>query len=204
MTYKSLFLCLTAILLPSSSLVAGPIPYPNPGTIAPEQVFQTPVSGDVTAYFYGSTAAFSEQIGLLVNGVQQGSWGLANHTSSFGQAFHLGTVTAGDTLVFALMVADTGYTLYSDSRFNPDGINHVYSTAFDGATNNGVLIPAGTFVGFEDSLQSFSDLNYNDETFVFTTTTPEASSLLLTSFGILAAGFGGWRRKSAHALRLLF
>jgi len=183
------------------SLVAGPIPYQTPGMIAPEQAFQATASGDVTAYFYGSTASFSERVGLLVNGVQQGSWGLENHSSSFGQAFNLGTVTAGDTLVFALMVADTGYTLYSDARLNPDGINHVYSTSFPGAVSNGVAIPAGTFVGFEDSLESFSDLNYNDETFVFTTTTPEGSSLLLTGLGILAGGFGAWRRKSIqHAV----
>ena len=29
------------------------------------------------------------------------------------------------------------------------------------------MIPAGVFVGFEDELMAFSDLNYNDEDIVF-------------------------------------
>ncbi len=176
----------------SGTVMADDIPYDNPGTIAPPAVFEATQSGDVVAYFYGSSALFTNRVGLFDNGVQVGQWALQDHTSSFGDSYDFGHVQAGDTLVLALEVRDTHYKLYSDPSMNPDGINHVYTTAFSGETRGRISIPAGTFVGFEDSLLSFSDLNYNDEDFVFENvadpTAPEPGSLLLMISGALVLG----------------
>lgn len=190
----------------SAILSADTMPYPNPGVIAPAATFEATNNGDVIAYFYGSSAMFVNRLGLLDNGVRIGGWGLPDHTSSFGESYDFGYVHAGDTLVLALQVKDTHYTLYSNPSMNRDGINHVYATPFSGETRGDVTIPAGTFVGFEDSLLAFSDLNYNDEDFVFRnidgSATPEPGSLFL-----LAAGLGGallfqartWKKRLALA-----
>lgn len=196
---------LALALAGSMTLMADPIPYPNPGTIAPTATFQASTSGDVIAYFDGSTASFTEYLGLFVNGVQQGGWGLENHTSAIGETLDFGPVHAGDTLVLALNVLDTPYTLYSDPSLNPDGINHTYSTSYLAAEHSNATIPSGTFIGFEDSLISFSDLNYNDEDVVFTNvtaataSTPEPASLLLIGAGL--AGFGLVVRKNKGCVK---
>jgi hypothetical protein len=185
---------------------AGTIPYPDVGTPNPVfYSFTATSSGEVDAYFAGSGASYDEQVGLYINGVlSSAGFGLDDHSSAIGQLFDMGTVTAGDTLVFADEVANTDGTVYSDASWNVpydvpnDGVtnhNHVYSTS---ATAGQVssLIPAGTYVGFEDLPFPNSDYNYFDDTFVFTdvsTTTsgvPDASatlSLLGLGVGALAA-----------------
>ena len=188
-TLKSLFSGVIFSLGMAVPIMAAPIEYTNIGKVAPEHTFQATITGNITAYFYGTTANFNEQLGLFVNGTQRGDWGLLNHGSNFGDSIDFGLVQAHDILTFALRVFDTNYTLYSGPAINnPDRINHTFSTAFPGETRGDVTIPAGTFVGFEDSLRPFSDLNYNDEAFVFTDTTPsqvpEPSSLLLAFGGL--------------------
>ena len=152
----------------SATLMADAIPYPYPGTIAPTDTFTAAASGDVIAYFHGSTASYNNQLGLFVDGVQIGGWGLDNHSSNFGDVYDFGHVDAGQTLTFALRVLTTGYTLYSDPSMNPDSINHTYATPYTSDDNSNIRIPPGTFVAFEDQLLGHSDLNYNDEDFVFT------------------------------------
>ena len=102
-------------LAASTTVLADSIPYANPGTIAPTPSFKATRDGDVIAYFYGSTAMFTNNLGLYDNSVQIGGWGLNDHTSSFSESQDFGYVHAGDTLVLALQVLDTHYTLYSDS-----------------------------------------------------------------------------------------
>ncbi|SFE97898.1 PEP-CTERM protein-sorting domain-containing protein [Nitrosomonas sp. Nm166] len=131
--------------------------------------FTATSSGQIHAYFYGSSASYTNTLSLLVNGVvtpETSAGVLNNHTSSIGDFVNLGFVNAGDVLTFQLNVLTTGNAWYSDKSLNTDGgVNHVYSTSFSGDASNN--IPAGTFVGFEDLLRG-GDLDYDDEAFVFT------------------------------------
>ena len=72
------------------------------GTVAPAFTYTAATTGDETGYFYGSTAAYVNWIGVWANGTQLGAFALNNHTSKFGKAFDFGHVNAGDKIVFAL------------------------------------------------------------------------------------------------------
>jgi hypothetical protein len=201
MPLKPFLSCALFAVASATTLCAGSIPYGNVGEITPFVTFTAVSSGDLMAYFYDSGATFNEDLGLFVNGVQQGGYALEDHASSFGDSVNFGHVNAGDDIVFALRVADTNYTLYSDLFGNPDFVSHVYTTSFAGETRGDITIPAGTFVGFEDSLLPFSDFNYNDEAFVFTNVsstvvTPEPGSPLLLAGGALVIALGILRKKS--------
>jgi len=172
---------------------ADAIPYPTSGVQNPvTYTFTATSTGTITAYFAGSTAAYTNDLTMLVNGTLSGLEGLNNHTSAYGQAFNLGSVNAGDTIVFKLVNLSPGGIgpWYSDKSMNSDGVNHVYATTFSGDS----FIPVGTFVSFED-LPNGGDFNYNDEDFVFTNvsarvSTPETGSVMLLAIGLgmLACG----------------
>ncbi len=201
MFLRTLLSAVVMALAASLSLLGDAIPYPSTGAVAPSPTFTASATGNLVAYFYDTNATFTEQLGLFVNGVQQGTWGLENHTSVKGLSQSFGPVIAGQNLVFALYVTDTDYTLFSTPAMNPDGLNHAYATSFSGLNQNSVVIPAGTYVGFEDSLLPFSDFNYHDETFVFTVVpsspTPEPASFWLMWLGSLAAAILAYRKQSA-------
>ncbi|HVP50208.1 MAG TPA: PEP-CTERM sorting domain-containing protein [Candidatus Bathyarchaeia archaeon] len=80
----------------------------------------------------------------------------------------------------------------SDPALSYDGVNHAYATPFAG--RNG--IPAGIFVGMKDLPVGQSDLDYNDDPFVFTnvSSTPEPGTLAMLGSGILGVA-GILRRK---------
>jgi len=176
---------IAALLMAGTAGIAragGPIPYPSVGTPNPvTYTFTASATGDVIGYFAGSGAAYDEQVGMLDNGVLTAAgFGLDDHSSSLGQAFDFGTVTAGDTLVFVDQIEAggdgtpvTGY-VYSDPADNVSydysGVtnhNHIYSTSASAGEVYGGS-PAGTYVAFEDLRFPYSDYNYFDDTFVFT------------------------------------
>lgn len=193
---------IVALLITKNADVAfaDSIPYPYPGTInSVTYSFTANQTGDIIAYFAGSTASYHNELGMLINGIQSSAgFGLENHSSSLGSSFNLGHVKAGDQLIFDLKVDSLGGLLvYSDptkngAYDNGKGLNHIYSTPYTGSLGHG--IPNGTFVSFED-LRGGGDKNYNDEDFVFTNiaafqaqniaSVPEPSSFALLCFGIL-------------------
>lgn len=187
---------IAAIALSASlamSANAGTIPYPNVGTPAPANSFTATADGEVYAYFFSSDASYKSRIGLWVDGAQVGDYGLINHSSSYGDSFLFGNVSAGSELVFELQVLSTGGSWYSIATSNSDGENHTYATDFAGDAS----VPTGTYVAFED-LPSLGDVDYNDHQFVFTnvtTSVPEPFSLVLFGLGLAALGYA--RKRAA-------
>src|SRR5215471_6804916 len=127
---------LAAILSVSGQAAATPV-YSTPGIANPQQYsFTASTTGIITAYFAGSTAAYDNKLTMLVNGISTGIVGLDNHTSLLGQSLVLGSVNAGDSIVFEIIsVATDGSPRgpwFSDKSKNSDGVNHVFSTTWAG------------------------------------------------------------------------
>src|SRR5665213_400200 len=215
-----------ALIVGAANASADLIPYGNAGTPNPTvYTFTATASGDITAYFGGSSAGYDTEIGMLVNGVPTGIIGLDDHSSTGGQSLNLGFASAGSTLVFELINNSLGLTAYSDASLSlhydvagetANGHNHVYSTMYTRAGDIGgslpiplsANIPVGTYVAFEDlpfngfgaSVVNNSDFDYNDETFIFTdvsttTSTVPDSGSSLTLLGIGFTGIGLLRRR---------
>jgi hypothetical protein len=205
--------CVLALGSPRPAHAADAIPYPNSGTYNPiTYSFTAATTGDVVAYFIGgSQAGYTNEMGLLVNGVQSpAGFGLNNHASNVGDSFDLGPVTAGDSLVFILNNLSLGQQAYSDPSMNvaydsPDvtGHNHIYSTPYTATSPVFGSVPAGAYVAFEDLPFPGSDFNYDDESFVFTnvgttpSTVPEPSSLALLAGMIVPGAASVIRRRRA-------
>lgn len=187
----------TAAFSATTASAALPI-YPTPGVENPvNYTFTAAATGDITAYFTGSTASFTQELGMLINGTPTGIIGLNNKTSNYGDSLVLGSANAGDTLTFFINVITTGDVFYSQKSLNFDGVNHVFSAGYAGDA----LVPAGTYVAFED-LRGGGDLNYFDETFVFTNVSaavPEPASWALMIVGFGMVGVTLRRRKAVIA-----
>jgi hypothetical protein len=198
------FVVFASVFAAGRGIHADSIPYPNPGTYnAVTYSFTATANGDVVAYFAGSGAGFDNQVGLLVNGVQQGGFGLDDHTSALGDALNFGPVSAGDSLVFVMDNLTLNQLAYSDPSLNVGydspgdtiGHNHIYATPYTATSpiiGDPGVIPAGIYVGFEDLPFPDSDFNYTDETFVVTNVTlasvPEPSTALLSIISTLIVG----------------
>ena len=182
----------TAGIIATAASATTPLPqYPNRGkenTVTTS--FTAARTGNITAWFTGSTAGYTESLGLMVNGVKTGVTGLNNKTSKLGDSLVLGSAKKGDKLVFFTDVQNTRKTFYSDKSLNGDGINHVFSADYAGDA----LTPAGIYVAFED-LWGGGDFNYFDETFVFSNVASSVSNSVggvpePANWAMLIAGFG--------------
>jgi len=201
----------------STPLLADNIPYANVGQLAPANSLTATATGTVMGYFAGSSAGDNDTIELW--DVTQNTFSgflLPNHSSTVGAPTTFLSVNAGDTLVFILDNVSAGQ--FEDSvnnngtptTWSTDGYNHAYTTAYTGVPGISGLAAGltGTYVGMEDLAVtglkplSGSDLDYNDDTFVFTdigaaAPTPEPSSFALLGTGLLGVA-GVLRRKFAR------
>lgn len=176
----------------TSTAKADAIPYPAKGTIAPEvPTFAT--GNGINAYFYGSTAKFTDYVRVydVKSGYNSGDI-LNNKTTAVGTKLVIGAgagqISAGDQLIFYIKSPQGLFA--SAAAYSDDKVNHGYVTLYTGGKSG---IPAGLFVGLEDERNGQSDFNYNDDTFVFTgvqapavAATPEPSSLALLGTGLLS------------------
>lgn len=179
-------------LVASAASAVTPLPqYPSRGKENPvEYSFTAARTGNITAWYTGTTASYSEHLGLMVNGVKTGITGLNNKTSKVGDTLILGNAKAGDKLTFYIDVLTTKKTYFSDKSLNEDGVNHVFSASYAGSG----IIPAGTYIGFED-LWKGGDFNYFDLSFVFQNVASKEVSAVEgvpepSSWAMLIAGFG--------------
>jgi len=116
----------------AANVQAAPMQYSTPGTQnAATYTFTAASTGNLVAYFAGSTAGYTSEITMLVNGAATGIFGLNNHASAYGDSLNFGSVHAGDTLVFKLINLWPGDIdpWYSQKSMNSDGVNHIYSSA---------------------------------------------------------------------------
>lgn len=167
-----------ALSVSALSAYAAPVVYGDSGNEnLVEYSFTAAASGDIVAYFVGKGGAdYTNNLRVYINGVDTGISGLANQTSSYGESLNFGSANAGDSVVFAIDVENTGKTWYSDKSQNVDSINHVFASGYEGDES----IPVGTYIAFED-LTGFDgfpsiDFNYLDEQFVVTNVTSESNT----------------------------
>ena len=191
-----------ALSLPAAAAI--PV-YPNQGTENPEiYSFTASANADLVAYFAGSTRAFTNILGLIINGVDVGLSSLNSQTSTEADSYNFGAVSAGDTLVFYIDANGGEFKWHSTPVLNSDLTNHVWSTDYAGGDFG---IPAGRFVTFEDLPGDGTDFNYDDLGFVFTNVDavvapvpePAAWAMMVAGFGLVGAGM---RRRTTIRLTL--
>jgi hypothetical protein len=187
-----------ALALFTSQSHAGTIPYGNIGSVAPTNSFTATATGSIEGYFFGFSAADTDEVRMLdVTKGTASAWTFDNQTTTPGSSYNFGAVNDGDVLEFELWNVSAGYILSSNPSDSVDGINHAYSTWYSGSGGPSG-IPAGTFIGMEDLKQSVSDLDYNDDQLVFTDVssapTPEPESLFLLGTGLLSLASIGRRK----------
>ncbi len=182
MRNRTAVLALSIVTFFPVTLLAGPIPYPNIGQIAPTTTITATETGDIMGYFVQASAAYSDTVRMVdVTTGTTSAWYFPNQTTAVGTSADFGFVNYGDTLVFEIDDLNINEVFASDPTDSVDGVNHAYVTNFSGGTLYGQDLPNGIYVGMEDLNASNSDFDYNDDTFLFTNDASKSSSFDKTS-----------------------
>lgn len=191
--YSAFAISLAAFALNTAH--ACSIQYQNTGTVAATSTIKATATGELQGYFVGYSAADTDEIRMVdMTTGYTSAYSFVNKTTVAGKETKFGSVNAGDTLILELYNETTGLQFASNPSLSADGINHAYTASFGGGTLDGVAYAAGdyTYFGMEDLPKSVSDLDYNDDQFLFkdvsANVTPEPNSLLLFGTGLLTLG----------------
>ena len=156
-----------AILLASQSNAFAAIsdtniPYADVGVINPLSYTFTAINtGTVDAYFAGTTAGYTEILGLEINGVNTNQWGLQNKESTIGTSMSW-NVNAGDKLTFVNYVWGWNQPTYDSSGNPSNGIYSVSSDIAKNADNNQHVF--ATLLGSATFNQVYNNIhNYNED-----------------------------------------
>lgn len=188
---RTILLAGTVLAMSTATAHAVLPPYPTPGSVNPALYSFTKTSdGDLIAFFVGSTAGLTNELGVIAGGTDLGT-GLSN-ADPLGTSFNYGFVAGGTDLEFYIVTGE-GNIFYTDPTLNADDLTHAFSAPYGGGDTIGITnFPVGTYtyVGFEDLLGG-GDLDYDDINFVFentrvTTPEPGATALLLGGLGLAA------------------
>ena len=186
--------------------------YANIGTVAPAETYTATQSGSVTGYFVqggalsGGHELYTDFVQLYdtTSGAKSG-YVFNSQTSHTGDSLTLGNVNAGDQLVFEIYVSNLNQLFASNPALSADGLNHVYSASYAGGVSNGAALPAGLYLGLEDTSiptnNNPGNLDYNDLSLVVSDVTatgsspvPEPGSLLLLCSGAITSALALRRR----------
>ncbi len=147
--------------------------------------FKVVNDGEVGAYFAGASAGYENRMNANFDGQTIDSPFISNR-SIVGNYFSYGVHTAGEQVVFANHVIDTGNWFYSIDAFNDDGLRHIQQSSFKLLDGTPVLL-----IGFED-LYGGGDLDFNDNVVMFTNimaVVPEPETYMMLIVGLGLIGF---------------
>ena len=196
---------LLILLLAALPAAAGPI-----GALIPTASELVANGGEVIVYFAGQSAGHDSVLNLIDPPGFAGNPFFHNHLTAVGTSLSLGSYAAGTILRFRMDNLTSGFSYFTGpATGNPDGLLHV---AHAGWGADATIPVNGILVGFED-LFGGGDLDYDDNTFVFTNVAssagvpePMSMSLVMAGLGVivLMRTLSGVGRKATGHFRLPF
>lgn len=137
--------------------------------------------GPVTAYNISSSADYKGIMDANFSDSDRHTPDLLTNRNGFGEEWDFLDRPAGTEVVFTYHVQDTGNWFYSDTKFNDDGINHIFWSSFNLKDGTPAVL-----IGFED-IWGGGDWDFNDSLVMFTNVSPvpEPSTYLMLLAGLL-------------------
>ncbi len=185
---------LMSVLVVAAS--AGPL-----GTASLDGGLLYATGGEVTIYFWNSSASFDSCLWLDLGSGNAGGGGVfgplfPNHGTSSGARISLGVIPANTPLPFRLQVTTRPFDWYlGPAESNSDGEIHARISLW---AKDEIIPQDGYLVSYED-WPGQSDFDYNDFEFVASgvrpTPLPEPATFVLLGSALIAAGIVRFRPK---------